>query len=95
MRSWSSSAVVCLVLAGSLAGAPAADKPLPDAIAAPGQTLVLTAHAEGAQIYECKADAKGNLAWVFREPIATRFGTGRPSAVTLPARNGNSRTAVR
>lgn len=76
MRSWSSSAVVCLVLAGSLAGAPAADKPLPDAIAAPGQTLVLTAHAEGAQIYECKAGPDGKLGWVFREPIATLMVDG-------------------
>ena len=44
---------------------------LPDAIAAPGETVVLTVHAEGAQVYECKAGADGKLAWVFREPIAT------------------------
>ncbi len=29
---------------------------LPEAIAAPGETVVLSAHAEGAQVYECKAD---------------------------------------
>jgi hypothetical protein len=44
---------------------------VPDAIAAAAQTVVATYHAEGAQIYECKADAGGKLAWQFREPIAT------------------------
>ncbi len=47
------------------------DTKIPDAIAAPGETIVLTLHAEGAQIYEAKADASGKLAWVFREPVAT------------------------
>ena len=32
---------------------------------------MLTVHAEGAQIYECKAGEDGKLAWSFREPIAT------------------------
>jgi hypothetical protein len=48
----------------------------PAAIAAAG-TVVLTLHAEGAQIYECKADASGKLGWVFREPIATLFEDGK------------------
>jgi hypothetical protein len=43
----------------------------PDTIAAPGETLVATIHAEGAQVYECKADASGKTVWQFREPIAT------------------------
>ena len=50
---------------------------LPDAIAAPGETVVLTVHAEGAQVYECKAGADGKLAWVFREPIATLLVDGK------------------
>jgi hypothetical protein len=50
---------------------------VPDAIAAPGQTLVATLHAEGAQVYECKADAAGKLAWQFREPIATLIADGK------------------
>jgi hypothetical protein len=50
---------------------------MPAAIAAPGQTLVVTAHAEGAQVYECKADAAGKLIWQFREPIATLVVGGR------------------
>ena len=54
-----------------------ADTPLPAAIAAPGETVVLTTHAEGAQVYECKAGADGKLAWAFREPIATLFVDGK------------------
>jgi hypothetical protein len=44
---------------------------VPDTIAAaPGEAPMVTVHAEGAQIYECRADASGKLAWQFREPIA-------------------------
>jgi hypothetical protein len=54
-----------------------AQTPLPDAIASPGETVVLSVHAEGAQVYECKAGADGKLIWVFREPIATLFVDGK------------------
>jgi hypothetical protein len=50
---------------------------VPDAIAAPGEILVATVNAVGAQVYECKADAAGKLAWQFREPIATLFVGGK------------------
>ncbi|MEA2839779.1 MAG: hypothetical protein QOF41_1109 [Methylobacteriaceae bacterium] len=50
---------------------------LPDAVAAKGETIVLQVHAEGAQIYECKADAGGKLAWQFREPIASLISEGK------------------
>jgi hypothetical protein len=51
---------------------------VPDAIAAAsGETSILTVHAEGAQIYECKADTSGKLAWQFREPIAALFVNGK------------------
>jgi hypothetical protein len=60
----------------SLVGA-SAQTPLPDAIAAPGETTVLTLHAEGAQVYECKAGSDGKLAWAFREPIATLLLDGK------------------
>jgi hypothetical protein len=66
-----------LLLSASLTAAHAADKPLPEAIAAPGQTMVVTLHAEGAQIYDCKAGADGKLAWAFREPIATLLADGK------------------
>jgi Protein of unknown function (DUF3455) len=52
-------------------GPAAAETSLPDAIAAPGEASVLTAHAVGTQIYDCKAGADGKLAWTFREPAAT------------------------
>jgi len=70
-------ALALLLLAGSPATARAAETPLPDAIAAPGEAVVLAVHAEGAQVYECKAGADGKLAWAFREPIATLLADGK------------------
>jgi Protein of unknown function (DUF3455) len=55
----------------------AARAQVPDAIAAPGETVVATIHAEGAQVYECKADTAGKLVWQFREPIATLLVDGK------------------
>src|SRR5262245_66491016 len=60
-----------------LATAARAAETLPDAIQAPGETAVVTLHAEGAQVYECKASSDGKLAWAFREPIATLFEDGK------------------
>jgi hypothetical protein len=50
---------------------------VPEAIAAPGETVVVTLHAEGAQIYECKAGENGQLGWAAREPIATLLCDGK------------------
>ena len=50
---------------------------MPEAIAAAGETLVATIHAEGAQVYECKSAADGKMAWAFREPIATLLADGK------------------
>jgi hypothetical protein len=50
---------------------------LPQSLQAPGETTVLTVHAEGAQIYECEKDPTGKLAWRFREPIATLLHEGK------------------
>jgi hypothetical protein len=66
-----------LLLSGLSASASAAEHPLPEAIAAPGTSAVITLHAEGAQVYECKAGADGKLAWAFREPIATLLADGK------------------
>lgn len=71
-----SATAALLLLLGSLATSRAQTQ-LPDAIAAPGETAVLTVHAEGAQVYECKAGADGKLAWAFREPIATLLVDGK------------------
>src|SRR5438477_13192953 len=76
MPGFKSATLALLLLSGSLAIA-RAQTPLPDAIAAPGETAVLTVHAEGAQVYECKAGADGKLAWAFREPIATLLADGK------------------
>jgi Protein of unknown function (DUF3455) len=38
---------------------------------------MLTIHAQGAQIYECKADGGGKLGWQFREPVASLFVDGK------------------
>jgi hypothetical protein len=65
------------VLALSILPLPAAATEMPDAIAAPGEILVATLHAAGAQIYECKSDSTGRLGWQFREPIATLFLGGK------------------
>jgi hypothetical protein len=69
-------ALTAFLLAASLVNA-TAQKALPEAITAPGETAILTLHAEGAQVYECKTSADGALAWVFREPIATLFSDGK------------------
>jgi hypothetical protein len=70
-------ALALLLLSGASMSAPAAETPLPETIAAAGETIVLTMHAEGAQVYECKAGADGKLAWAFREPIATLLVDGK------------------
>jgi hypothetical protein len=69
-----SNSVFAVVL--SAAGSAVAAE-LPAAIAAPGETAVVTLHAEGAQVYECKAVTDGKLAWQFREPIASLFLDGK------------------
>ena len=61
-----------IILATSTASAQ-----IPDAVAAPNEAVVASVHAEGAQIYDCKADAGGKLAWQFREPIATLLVEGK------------------
>jgi hypothetical protein len=71
-RSWILAAIV--PAAGIM---PALAQSLPDAIAAKGETTVLTVHAEGAQVYDCKAGEAGKLSWQFREPIATLIHDGK------------------
>jgi hypothetical protein len=77
MLSFKTTALALLLLSGSLVSAQAAETPLPDAIAAPGATVVLSVHAEGAQVYDCKPAADGKLAWTFREPTATLMADGK------------------
>jgi hypothetical protein len=60
-----------LAILAAAARPSAASAQVPPALAAPGESAVITLHAEGAQIYECKPGNDGKLAWAFREPIAT------------------------
>jgi hypothetical protein len=66
-----------LALALGIFPAGAVRAQLPDAIATLDAAPLLTLHAEGAQIYECKSDRDGKLSWTFREPIAALMLEGR------------------
>src|SRR5947207_383527 len=65
------------IFVAAVVALPLVAKAQPEAIAAHGETLVATIHAQGAQVYECKADASGKLGWQFREPIATLLMNGK------------------
>jgi hypothetical protein len=64
------------LIAGVLMAGQAAAQ-LPDAIAAPGETKVITLYAQGAQVYECTPGPDGKLVWSLREPIATLMLDGK------------------
>lgn len=69
------------LLAAAVLSSPSARAQTPDGVAAPGEMLVAKVHAEGVQIYECKADAAGKLVWQFREPVATLLDGGKTAGV--------------
>ena len=69
------SAAAALVAGILIAGSASAE--MPAEILAPGEAPILTLHAEGAQVYECKAGTDGKLAWAFREPTATLILDGK------------------
>jgi len=50
---------------------------VPGAIVVAGEVALLAVHAEGAQIYECKANSAAQLVWQFREPIAALIIDGK------------------
>lgn len=64
-------------LTGSLLVVAPAVGQTPPAIAAHGEAIVATFHAEGAQIYECKLDPANKLAWQVREPTAALILNGK------------------
>ena len=70
-------ALLSLAVAAFAVHAVATPAQLPAAIAAPDATPVVMLHAEGAQIYQCKAADDGKLGWAFREPIATLMLDGK------------------
>ena len=65
------------LLAGSLLISARTFAQVPAPIAASGETAVVTFHAEGAQVYECKLDSSNRLVWQFREPIAALILDGK------------------
>jgi len=50
---------------------------IPVRISADGKTEILKVHAEGVQIYECRADVSGGMKWQFREPLAVLLKDGK------------------
>ena len=71
-------AALALLLSSASVLSASAQTPLPDAIAAPGETdRAARCTPKGAQIYECKAGADGKLAWAFREPNAALLLDGK------------------
>ena len=70
--------LTCLLSASSISYAQ-----VPDAIVARGEVVMLTVHADGAQIYECKANSAAQLVWKFREPVATLIVDGKTVGRTL------------
>lgn len=63
MHVYGKTLLLCVLVGAAAALTSAASAQVPDAIAAPGETVVATIHAEGAQVYACKADPGGKLAW--------------------------------
>jgi Protein of unknown function (DUF3455) len=49
---------------------------VPAAVAAGAKGEIMKLHAEGVQIYECKAEAGKAAAWTFREPLAVLMKDG-------------------
>ncbi len=76
------------LLCGAAIFASAALAEVPASIDAPGATEVLRVHAEGAQVYDCKADGAGkskDIPWLKLE-VVSRRGTGILTDVTTVQR---------
>jgi hypothetical protein len=69
--------LLLLAIVAAAAAPHAAWAQVPSALAAAGESAVITLHAEGAQVYECKPSNDGKLVWAFREPIATLLLDGK------------------
>jgi hypothetical protein len=63
-------AALTLALTFTAAPGQAAQVAAPVSFDVADRATVLTVHGEGAQLYQCKPDSAGHLAWSFREPIA-------------------------
>jgi hypothetical protein len=54
-----------------------------------GETVVLEVHAEGAQVYECKASPDAKLTWQFANPLQRSLLMAKRSVATMPVQIGN------
>jgi hypothetical protein len=72
--SWS---LLVLWLVAAMMVADGATAQMPAAIATPGEATVVTLHAEGVQVYECKTGRDRKLGWTLREPVATLLLDGK------------------
>jgi hypothetical protein len=70
-------ALAAMFTASILMASPLLAQAVPETLRAAGETVVFTTFAEGAQVYDCKADPAGKLAWTFREPVATLIIDGK------------------
>ena len=80
---------------GVLAFSAVATAQVPNSIAAPGESVVLKVHAEGAQVYECKAGPDAKLVGSFANPLRHSLLMATPSVATMPVQTGNWPTAAR
>jgi hypothetical protein len=78
--------IACLMLACLALPIASASAEVPEAIAVPGQSLIATVHAEGAQVYECKADAAPSLRAAVHPPEHPGLPVASPPAAA--ARTG-------
>ena len=69
--------ILAALSAALLAATPALALPAPATLGVGDRAVIVSVHAEGAQIYDCKADGAGHLAWTFREPIAALIQDGQ------------------
>ena len=74
-RIYALTAAFACVLMGSASRGEASETAAP--AGAGDKTVVAAAHAQGVQIYECKAGSDGKLGWQFREPLATLMIDGK------------------
>jgi hypothetical protein len=88
-------AIVWLVALAIVLSVAQVSAQVPSAIAVPDGTAIVTLHAEGAQVYQCKPDSEGKspsqnsaLTWHFREPIATLILDGNRLDGITPGRIG-------
>ena len=83
-----------LMLVGAAEFLATATAQVPNSIAAPGETVVLKVHAEGAQVYDPKPALMVSSSGSFANPLLHSSLMTR-SVATMPVQAGNWPTAAR